>query len=74
MRGVVLGVKGAGLEGVELCVKPRPAKELVYVFDRRPYTSRSTLQAYSKMWLYQNNPYNQVYPEFPCSNHHKNVP
>jgi hypothetical protein len=26
------------------------------------------------MWLYQNNPYNQVYPEFPCSNHHENAP
>ena len=47
VRGVVLGVEGAGLEGVELCVKPRPAKELVYVFDRRPCTSRSALQAYS---------------------------
>jgi hypothetical protein len=47
VRGVVLGVEGAGLEGVELCVEPRPAKELVYVFDRRPCTSRSALQAYS---------------------------
>jgi hypothetical protein len=46
VRGVVLGVGGAGLEGVELCVRPRPAEELVYVFDRRPYTSRSALQAY----------------------------
>jgi hypothetical protein len=45
--GVVLGVEGAGLEGVELCVEPRPAKELVYVFDHRPYTSRLALQAYS---------------------------
>jgi hypothetical protein len=47
VRGVVLGVEGAGLEGVELCVEPRPVKELVYVFDRRPCTSRSALQAYS---------------------------
>jgi hypothetical protein len=47
VRGVVLGIEGAGLEGVELCVEPRPAKELVYVFDRRPCTSRSALQAYS---------------------------
>jgi hypothetical protein len=44
---VVLGIEGAGLEGVKLCVEPRPAKELVYVFDRRPCTSRSALQAYS---------------------------
>jgi hypothetical protein len=43
VRGVVLGVEGAGLEGVELCVEPRPAKELVYVFDRRPCTPRSAL-------------------------------
>jgi hypothetical protein len=47
MRGVVLGVEGAGLEGVELCVERRPAKELVYFFDHRPCTSRSALQAYS---------------------------
>ena len=47
VRDVVLGVEGAGLEGVELCVGPRPARELVYVFDRRPCTSRSALQAYS---------------------------
>ena len=47
VRDVVLGVEGAGLEGVELCVGHRPAKELVYVFDRRPCTSRSALQAYS---------------------------
>ena len=47
VRDVVLGVGGAGLEGVELCVGPRPAKELVYVFDRHPCTSRSALQAYS---------------------------
>jgi hypothetical protein len=47
VHGVVLGVEGAGLEGVELCVEPRPTKELVYVFDRRPCTSRSALQAYS---------------------------
>jgi hypothetical protein len=40
VRDVVLGVEGAGLEGVELCVGPRPARELVYVFDRRPCTSR----------------------------------
>jgi hypothetical protein len=46
MRGVVLGVEGAGLEGVELCVERRPAKELVYFFDHRPCTSRSALQAY----------------------------
>jgi hypothetical protein len=45
VRGVVLGVEGTGL--VELCVEPRPAKELVYVFDRHPCTSRSALQAYS---------------------------
>jgi hypothetical protein len=44
--GLVVG--GTGLEGVELCVGPRPAKELVYVYDRRPSTSRSALQAYSK--------------------------
>jgi hypothetical protein len=47
VRGVVLGVEGAGLEGIELCVGPQPAKELVYAFDRRPCTSRSALQAYS---------------------------
>jgi hypothetical protein len=47
VRGVVLGVGGTWLEGVELCVGPRPAKELVYVFDCRPYTSRLDLQAYS---------------------------
>jgi hypothetical protein len=44
--GLVVG--GTGLERVELCVGPHPTKELVYVFDHRPYTSRSTLQAYSK--------------------------
>jgi hypothetical protein len=38
VRGVVLGVEGAGLGGVELCVEPWPAKELLYVFDRRPCT------------------------------------
>jgi hypothetical protein len=47
VRGVVLGIEGAGLEGVELCVGPCPAKELVYVIDLHPCTSRSTLQAYS---------------------------
>jgi hypothetical protein len=47
VRGVVLGVEGVGLEGVVLCVEPQPAKELVYVFDRHPCTSHSTLQAYS---------------------------
>ena len=47
VRDVVLGVEGAGLDGVELCVEPRSAKELVYVFDRRHCTSRSALQAYS---------------------------
>jgi hypothetical protein len=47
VRGVVLGVEGAELEGVGLCVEPRPAKELVYVFDHRPCTSRLALQAYS---------------------------
>jgi hypothetical protein len=45
--GVVLGVGGVGLEGVEMCVGPRPAKELVYVLDRHPCTSRSALQKYS---------------------------
>jgi hypothetical protein len=47
VRGVVLGIGGVGLEGVELCVGPRPTKELVYVFDRRRCTSCSALQAYS---------------------------
>jgi hypothetical protein len=47
VRGVVLGVGDIGLEGVELCVGPCPAKELVYVFDRHPCTSCLALQAYS---------------------------
>jgi hypothetical protein len=47
VHGVVMGVGGAGLEGVELCVGPRPAKELVYVFDRRTCNSRSTFQVFS---------------------------
>jgi hypothetical protein len=28
VRGVVLGEEGVGLEGVELCVEPRPAKRV----------------------------------------------
>jgi hypothetical protein len=28
VRGVVLGVEGAGLEGVELCVEPWPCKRV----------------------------------------------
>ena len=46
-RGVVLVVDGAGRAGAELGAGLRPAKELVYVFERRPCTSRSALQAYS---------------------------
>ena len=46
-RGVVLVVDGAGRAGAELDVRLCPAKELVYVLNRRPYTSRSALQAYS---------------------------
>ena len=46
-RSVVLVVDGAGRAGGMLDVELRPAKELVYVLDRRPYTSRSALQAYS---------------------------
>ena len=46
-RGVELVVDGAGRAGCEVGVGLRPAKELVYVLDRRPYTSRSALQAYS---------------------------
>jgi hypothetical protein len=47
VHGVVLGVGGAGLEGVELCIGPSPAKKLVYILDCRPCTSHSALQAYS---------------------------
>lgn len=46
-RGVVVGVGGAGRAGAELDVELLPAKELEYVFERRPCTSRSALQAYS---------------------------
>ena len=46
-RGVVVVVDGAGRGGAELDVGLRPAKELVYVLDQRPCTSRSALQAYS---------------------------
>ena len=46
-RGVVLVMNGAGRVGAELDVGLLPAKELVYVLDRRPCTSRSALQAYS---------------------------
>ena len=46
-RGVVLVVDGAGRSGAEMDAGLRPAKELVYVVDRRPCTSRSALQAYS---------------------------
>jgi hypothetical protein len=45
--GVVRVVDGTGRVGAELDVGLCPAKELVYVLDRRPYTSRSALQAYS---------------------------
>ena len=46
-RGVVLVVDGAGRAGAELVAWLLPAKELEYVFERRPYTSRSALQAYA---------------------------
>ena len=46
-RGVVLVVDGAGRAGAELDAGLRHAKELVYVFDQCPCTSRSALQAYS---------------------------
>ena len=46
-RGVVVVVDGAGRGVAELDVGLRPAKELVYVLDRRPCTSHSALQAYS---------------------------
>jgi hypothetical protein len=46
-RDVVLVVDGAGRAGAELDVGLHPAKELVYVLDQRPSTSRSALQAYS---------------------------
>ena len=46
-RGVVLAVDGAGRGGAELDVGLGPAKELAYVLDRCPFTSRSALQAYS---------------------------
>jgi hypothetical protein len=46
-RGVVLVVDGVGRAGAEVDVGLRHAKELVYVLDRRPCTSRSALQAYS---------------------------
>ena len=46
-RGVLLVVDDAGRAGAELVAELLPAKELGYVFERRPYTSRSALQAYA---------------------------
>jgi hypothetical protein len=46
-RGVVLDVDGTRGTGAEVDVELRPAKGLEYGFERRPYTSRSALQAYS---------------------------
>ena len=46
-RGVAVGVDGAGRAAAELDVELLPAKELEYVLERRPCTSRSALQAYS---------------------------
>jgi hypothetical protein len=43
----VLIVDGVGGVGAELIAAPLPAKELGYVFERRPCTSRSALQAYA---------------------------
>jgi hypothetical protein len=45
-RGVVEDVDGAGGTGAEVDVELRPAKGLEYVFERRPCTSCSALQAY----------------------------
>jgi hypothetical protein len=73
-RGVVLVVDGAGGAGAELVAGLLPAKELEYVFKRRPCTSRSALQAYANNVVYHYIPYNQVYPEFRGSNHRENVP
>jgi hypothetical protein len=44
---VVVDVDGAGGTGAEVDVELRPAKGLEYVFERRPCTSHSALQAYS---------------------------
>jgi hypothetical protein len=46
-RGVVLVVDGACRAGAELVAGLLPAKELEYVFERQPCTSRSALQAYA---------------------------
>ena len=46
-RDGVLIVDGVGGVGAELIAAPLPAKELGYVFERRPCTSRSALQAYA---------------------------
>ena len=46
-RSVVLVVDGAGRVGAELVAGLLPAKELEYVFERRPCTVRSALQAYA---------------------------
>jgi hypothetical protein len=46
-RGVVLVVDGACRAGTELVAGLLPAKELEYIFERRPCTSRSALQAYA---------------------------
>ena len=44
---VVVDGDGVGLAGAELDAELRPAKELVYVLERHPWTSRLALQAYS---------------------------
>ena len=46
-RGVVQVVDGAGRAGAELVAGLLLAKELEYVFERRPCTSRLALQAYA---------------------------
>jgi hypothetical protein len=50
-RDEVAGMDGVGRAGVELDDKLLPPKELEYVFERRPYTSRSALQANSNNWV-----------------------
>jgi hypothetical protein len=42
---VAVGMDGAGRAGAKIDVELRPAKELEYVFEWRPCTSRSMLLA-----------------------------
>jgi hypothetical protein len=68
-----VGVDGAGGAGAELNDELLPAKELEYVLEQRPYTSRPALQANSLIGSCQHILCNQVCAEFCGTNHHESM-